>query len=291
MTRQMHHPDKHSPRLPASQSLLLCGLLSFTALAGTKAGASDRLPGVVENDRQCRPAALPDEARQPPPLYEASYEARSHGLSTTAYRELSRDGEDYRLSHGLELSVLGATVIAVEESSHFRWQAPRILPRSYDYQQEGISRRWEVMEFDWEQEQVGIRRRDAEELETGLMDGVLDQLSFQMQLRMDVRHARENGGTIDEFRYRIMDEGEIECHLYRFTGEETLETPAGRFEALKLERVRDDDSPRKTLLWLAPELDYQLARLEQVNGSGRRTELVLESLDLKARDRKDDSRP
>lgn len=291
--RKQDHNRRHRPgRLSAAVRLLFCGLLPLAALpcaAGSEAGA---IPDRVEHEGQCRRDGelTAETMAETLPLYEASYEARSHGLSTTAHRQLQHDEDGgYRVSHGLSVSVLGATVISVEESSRFRWQSPYIVPQYYDYQQEGVSRRWETMEFDWQKGQALVRARDADDVETALLDGVLDQLSFQVQLRMDVRSAARNAGEVRDFRYRIMDGGTIECHLYRLTGEETLETPAGEFDTVRLERIREEDNPRSTVLWLAPELDFQLARLEQTNGSGRRTELVLESLEPTPESENDDA--
>ncbi len=47
-----------------------------------------------------------------------------------------------------------------------------------------------------------------------------------------------------------------------------------------VERVRDEDSPRTTLMWFAPEWDHLLVRLEQTNDEGEDFEIYLKSASL-----------
>ncbi len=219
------------------------------------------------------------EAGQPPRPYSAEYHARSHGMSSTATRSLSTTSNGlFELEQGLSVSVLGATVISIRETSQFHWQGQHAVPSDYWYRQRGFGGRREHLGFDWDNSVVTYTR-DGRDQPIELNGRVLDPLGFSVQLSADVKHVMQNSNngseTKGEFEYRIADSDRIVSHLYRIIGEETLDTEAGSLATVKLERVREPDSPRSTTIWLARDKDYILARLEQISSGGSRTELQL----------------
>ena len=62
-------------------------------------------------------------------------------------------------------------------------------------------------------------------------------------------------------------------------GEEVLDTPLGKLNTVKLERIRSATSSRSTIIWLAPDWQFLVARIEQVDGS-LQMQLVLETADI-----------
>lgn len=229
------------------------------------------------------PGKDPDDSPMLTP-YDAEYEARSYGLSSTASRTLHTPsaGADagvstYRLTQGLSVSVLGANLITLEESSHFAQSGTDLIGGAYRYEQSGISRRNRHIRFDWQDNSARVTTRDGEET-YAIEAGTLDQLTFTAQLRLDVRkaHQEEQGQT--DFVYQIIDEHGPEEQLYRLTGNETLDTPFGAMETVRLERIREPDSPRTTTVWLAPSEEYIMVRLLQTEEGESDTELLLSSL-------------
>ena len=212
--------------------------------------------------------------------YSAEYHARSHGMSSTATRSLSTTGNGlFELEQGLSVSVLGATLISIRETSQFLWQDQQAVPSDYWYRQRGFGGRREHLGFDWDNSVVTYTR-DGRDQQIELNGRVLDPLGFSVQLSADVKHAMQSDAknsseTRSEFEYQIADSDRIVTHLYRIIGEETLDTEAGSLATVKLERVREPDSPRSTTIWLARDKDYILARLEQISSGGSRTELQL----------------
>ena len=75
----------------------------------------------------------------------------------------------------------------------------------------------------------------------------------------------------------IADERGLDRIQYRREGEEWLKTPAGKIRAVKLERVRDSGSDRRTLLWFARDYDYSLVQMIQEE-DGKQHTLVIRSL-------------
>jgi len=216
-----------------------------------------------------------DTSTVAPRPYDAEYHARSHGMTSTATRSLSLNGDTlYQLEQGLSVSVLGATLISIRETSQFHWQDNHAIPAEYRYRQRGFGGRREHLGFDWDQNTV-VYTRDGREQTVDLNGNVLDPLGFSVQMSLDVKLAMQEDNGRTEFEYDIADGNRIVSHLYRITGKDTFSTDAGELDTIRLERVRDPDSPRTTVIWLARDFDYVLARLEQVSSSGARTELQL----------------
>lgn len=207
-----------------------------------------------------------------PPVYEARYLAEAMGLSATAHRSQTRSEDGlYTLENSLSLTLLGATVGTVNETSAFRWQDERVIPEHYHYSQTGLSAREETVAFDW-QAMSARSSRDEDTWTLPLSTGVQDKLSYSQNIGTDI-----DTRGLTQMRYSIVDTDEIEEQVYALLGEETLQTPAGALRTVKIERVRAGNSNRRTTVWLARDWHYLLVQLEQVSGSGTLTRLTLES--------------
>jgi hypothetical protein len=222
----------------------------------------------------------PVQADQPPPNpYTASYEARAMGMRTSAYRTLEAvDNNRFRLNHGLSVSVFGANLITVNESTEFLWQSQGAVPLQYHYQQSGVRRRDEQVAFDWEQSVADMKRDDRDQTQA-LSAGMQDNLSFSAQMSADLLNQPDLRVTDTVLSYEILDARRLEFHEYRVTGEELISTAAGELHTIKLERVRDTDSGRSTVLWLSTQNQFILAKLLQVESNGSEMALTLESIE------------
>jgi hypothetical protein len=219
-------------------------------------------------------AAEPESPALQP--YEAEYQARSSGLSATAHRSLEKlDAERYRLNNRLSLTIAGATIGSVSETSDFISLDNALRPINYSFVQTGPGKRSESVAFDWNSgiAQVNEERRSVT-LDTA--EGLMDKLSFSAQLSVDLA-ALAAAELIEgrDFVYRVVDGRKIEEQRYSIMGTEEIETPSGRVQALRIERVRDADARRSTSFWLDPARHFLLVRLEQTNSSGALTELAL----------------
>jgi hypothetical protein len=197
------------------------------------------------------------------------------GMSTDAYRRLESSADkQFILSHGLSVSVLGANLITVEESSEFSWDQSGALPLNYQYKQSGVRRRDEHVRFDWAQASASMTRDDREQNQS-ISEATLDNLSFSAQLSADLMYKPELRAPDTVLSYQILDARRLETHEYRVLGEERISTSAGELDTIKLERIRDSDSERSTLIWLSAAHQYTLAKLSQTEGGGSAMELSL----------------
>lgn len=209
--------------------------------------------------------------------YTARYEASANGLAATATRSLENAGDNrYLLSNTLEASLAGQQLARLEQSSEFELDNQTVVPQNYSYQLSGVSRASNAIAYNWEAN-IAISSEDDRSWQLDLHEGVLDQLSYQVALRLTLINQAEQQPV---YAFELIDGDEIDRHEYRVVGAESLDTPLGEIDALKLERIRAEDDDRRTEIWLAPEWEYLLARLVQVNSSGLRIELQLESAEI-----------
>ncbi|WP_151703498.1 DUF3108 domain-containing protein [Nitrincola alkalilacustris] len=193
------------------------------------------------------------------------------GISFTgeATRELKQlaDGT-WQLS--IEASAMFASV---REVSQFTVEEDFLKPLKYDYQRRVMGKRREAsLSFDWENESVTTDIENQPWRMT-ITPGVQDKLSYQLQMRMDLAAGKE------ELIYEVADGGKLQEYRFRVIGEEVIDTPLGQLKSIKVERDRGEGSNRETYIWFAPELDYMVIRIHQVETDGKNYLLFLKSLE------------
>lgn len=209
-------------------------------------------------------------AQQAPTEFSAYYEASTNGIRGNAERHLVlTEDNNYRLNISLEARMGGINIGDLEQSSEFVFEDGIIRPTNYNYQVSGVSSDVESVAFNWDAG-IALSAEEDQSWTIELAGNVLDQLSYQQALAMDVAE-----GKIDALEYLLVDGAEVETHRFRYLGAELIETPMGKFNSIKLERIRESDNGRSTTIWLASDWDYLLARIEQNNPSGLKIELQL----------------
>src|SRR5699024_12485476 len=86
-------------------------------------------------------------------------------------------------------------------------------------------------------------------------DRLFDPLGFFLEALCAVI----GGGQ--SFQYPVIRKGNSRSQEYLFVYRESVATPLGHFEALVVERVRENPK-RQIRLYVAPELDYLLVKIE-----------------------------
>lgn len=205
-----------------------------------------------------------------PLVFSAEYEAKAYGLSAVANRSLIKLSENrYSLRNTIAAELFGESLAKLDERSEFLWRDGRLLPQTYSYIQSGVSQSFEKVEFDWPNS-IALSTGDDENWQIEIEPGVLDKLVYQLQIRELVKQAAGS-----EFNFLVVDGDEIEAQNYKMVGEEVLETRLGRLNTVRVEKVREESDSRSTVIWLASDWDYLLVGFEQLNGSGRKVELIL----------------
>lgn len=209
--------------------------------------------------------------------YVTEYQASANGLAATASRSLSRiDENSYRLRNSLEASAAGQVLANLNQASEFIIEGARVVPLNYTYQLNGLSRANHAIFFNWAAE-IALSTEGDESWQLQLKEGVMDQLSYQLGMRLALLDNAEEEST---FSFEIIDGDAVETQEYRLMGKEILSTPLGELNTVKLERVREASDERETAIWFAVDWNFLLTRIEQLNSAGLRIVLELKSAEI-----------
>ena len=219
------------------------------------------------------------ETFRPPGDFSARYAVERTGLTLgradLSYRRLPGERYHYRLytrDVGLARWLFPAQV---REESRGRIVEDGFRPEVYRYQRTGGDDAREAeLRFDWQALEVVNDIADYP-WRAEITHDTIDRVISPLQLMHDLT---ERGEEANRLVYRIADGGRLKTYLLTIEGEETVNTPQGRFRVLRIER-RDTDSDRHTILWCAPALGYLAVQVEQWEDGSRSARLVLESLE------------
>lgn len=205
--------------------------------------------------------------------YTAIYQVDRDGTPLGRARfTLSPQAENCYLYRGVATPEGLAALLATEtiEESHFCMQGGKIRPLSYR-NQEGKAEDSYALTFDWPNRLVRIDGGNARKLSA---DGV-DPLSLQLALRKVLNDA---GGVLptETIKLLVVEDDKEKSYSFRVGGRETITTPLGKLETVRLDR--SDDSRKQLRLWLAPTLAYLPVQVERQRGKGAVTRLKIETL-------------
>ncbi len=93
--------------------------------------------------------------------------------------------------------------------------------------------------------------------------GLLDQHSVTLALISDLQAGK--GPT---FKYQTIVKGKVETYTFRIAGEQILDTALGRMDAVKVERVRQTDNGKSTVIWFARNKNYLPVKFQDLNAKG-----------------------
>jgi hypothetical protein len=194
------------------------------------------------------------------PSFEASFRIMSGGLRLgTNEVSLTVDGNgDYRYeSHTWPSSWISWLLKEdLRELSRGVLDRAGIRPLFYEYRRTGRrSTRTAELTFDWKTSTVVNNVADST-WEMTIPAGTLDKLSTQLGIMLEL----QNGAT--EKTFAVADGGKLKQYAFQVIGTETVELPAGRFEAVKLNRL-GVSAEQLTYIWCAPELHYLPVRILQ----------------------------
>lgn len=195
-----------------------------------------------------------------PTAYQASYRVHYGPVSVgTIEYELASAGEDRWVFRG-EAHPSGwagwLPVDSLNERSLFRYRDGRLLPERYETHGQsdegGMAR---ALVFDESGRRVAVHKDGQLRKTLEVPAGTYDPALLQLVLRHEVARGERT------IHYRFVDGGKLKTYHFEVQGEEPLDTPAGLFDTVRIVRV--DDPDKRSVLWLAPALDYLPVQFEQ----------------------------
>ncbi|WP_188074479.1 DUF3108 domain-containing protein [Pusillimonas sp. ANT_WB101] len=134
----------------------------------------------------------------------------------------------------------------------------------------------QTLEFDWTHKKAEYKGKD-EQKSFNLDTAVYDPISFFFEARCDLMAGKK------QFSYSLINKGRQNTQTYKVIGTQKVETGLGEFETLIVERVRDSKK-RQTRLYVAPDLDYLLVKIEHQEGRLLNVVATLKSMDYRLTD-------
>jgi hypothetical protein len=141
----------------------------------------------------------------------------------------------------------------VVEHSEWRLRQYTIQPLHYSYFNSSSKKnRDERLEFDWTTRTI-TDTISGEPWQMPLQEGALDKLVYQLQIMLDLARNKTS------LHYTIAGSGKLKTYEIEILGTETITTPLGKFETVRVRRVH---GKRRTTLWCARRLRYLPVRIE-----------------------------
>ena len=224
-------------------------------------------------------------AKKPSPLqnptwlkpYSASYTIfRDDDKSGKATRSLKKSGESWELLSYSKAKVLFFTDKRTEKSI-FQWHQS-LHPLSYFYEIKNSFKKQLTKEFfDWDLKVIRGKRTNKNQWQIPLKEGISDPLNHQLLLREQLIEINNSAQSFSNktFSFDITSKGTIQKRSYQLVAEETITTKAGDFESYKLVRERGS---RKTILWMAKELDFIPVKIYQEKDGEEQGTMVLNNI-------------
>ncbi len=200
-----------------------------------------------------------------PESFEAVYELKKGFVTFGETRRTLKKLEQGRFTYESKTKPTGFAAFFVKgevsEKSIWQFQGERLQPLEFSYLNTGGGKKREVeLKFDWQAKKV-TNRINGDPWTMALTDGTLDKLLYQLSLMKDLAAGKK------QMKYAIADGGKLKTYDIRVRGEETIETPAGKFDTIIVAREGDE---RSTTMWCAKSLNYLPVKIQQIEADGNR---------------------
>lgn len=184
--------------------------------------------------------------------FSATYSLSVDGKSGTATRTLTKSGNGFNY----KMSARAVGIATANQSATFALSGGRIVPNSAStsYKVAGLGNTHNI-KFNGSQV-VSTYKGKSKTLTSSAQ--AYDDLSLEMQIRQELIQGKFSGS------YRLVKKNEIETTAFKKAGTSKINTPAGTYDAVRIDRVHDDKG-RATSFWLAPSLNYLPIKVAQTN--------------------------
>ena len=209
------------------------------------------------------------------PAFEAEYSLYARNTKAArVVRSLTRlddSGYEYRSETKTTGLVSLFKKVHIVETSRLLVQGRLLKPVYYSYKRSGDRKKRDVsIEFNWDSKKIK-NTINGDFWHMPIEPAVMDKLLYQLAIMYDLQNGHSPGS------YLIADGGGIKTYRFEKLGQETVDTPLGSFNTVKMLRHKPGSS-RRSVFWCAPELDFLQVKVEHTEKDGSRTVAVLKSL-------------
>ena len=211
-------------------------------------------------------------AAAPPKPFSAEYEVFQNGekLGTGSISLRAIAGGRYELvtiSQATE-GLFAAAGVRREEHSVLSWKGGQ--PETVEYRMKQKAA-WNERSQHLAVDAAGKSARSTYKDETTSLDyraGMVDKHALTAVLMSELAAGRRG-----ELRYGVAERRAVEDQTYRTAANVILTTAIGKERAVRVERVRNDGSGRRTKIWFARERGWLPLRIKQYEADGETLDL------------------
>ena len=209
------------------------------------------------------------------PTFEAEYTLYAKNTKAARVTRSLARLDDNSYEYRSETKTVGLISIFkkvhIVETSRLTVRDRLLQPVLYGYKRTGDKKKRDVsIEFNWDSKKIK-NTINGDFWHMPLEPAVMDKLLYQLAIMYDLQH----GQTPES--YLVADGGGIKTYSFEKLGEETIDTPLGSFNTIKMLRHKPGSS-RKSVFWCAPELDFLQVQVEHTEKDGSKTLAVIKSL-------------
>jgi hypothetical protein len=206
--------------------------------------------------------------------FRAKYIAEHDGdIVANTHLSLTRIGDNrwrYRsqsVPTGWIASMMG---LEIEEESEWTWN-DHIRTNRYRYDRAGKEKHVNLI-FDWEKMKVtNVINGDPWHMQVPA--GTQDKLSINLALRAHLSQSETDVSV------PVADGGKLKTYDFKVIGHETIETPLGELNTLKVSRNKRGRKDKEAIMWLSPDLGYLLVKMEKADKDDEIVTLKIQELE------------
>ncbi|MEO0614592.1 MAG: DUF3108 domain-containing protein [Pseudomonadota bacterium] len=245
---------------------------------------------LTANDAPGASAAAPVDVPVGLTPHAAEYKVKVSGVSGRLTTRLERRGGDFEALHVVEATGFAGLFARgkVRELSRFGDFGRGLLPLHYEARNTLRQDSGASLDFDWDDGRVtGSLFEDGTNtsVDVALDEPMFDRLAIQYRLMADLARggiealdASDDQDAQARTSYVLFDGDESDTLDITPIGERAIKTRAGTFDTIGVQHQKQG-SKRRTLLWLAPELDYLPVLIEQYRRDDLKVRATLRDYD------------
>ena len=211
-------------------------------------------------------------AAQPPHKLRLSYDLSYNGIVAAEMTEvLEHDGKHFSLASEGRGKGIGALLY---RGTAKRWCRGEIVStglRPLEYREQRGDKPASVARFDWAGKTL-TQEHEGKSETTNMVLPLQDRLSFVYNFAFQSAHELKPG---KEINITVTDGRGLTRFQYKVAGRETLKTPAGDLDTVRLVKQRENKEDKETEIWFASGHDYLPVRILVVENDGVRIDQVL----------------
>ncbi|WP_423823300.1 DUF3108 domain-containing protein [Salinisphaera sp. SPP-AMP-43] len=163
----------------------------------------------------------------------------------------------------------------IEDASHFCIVDGQVQPRSFRHHVDGKPKKSYTLDFDWSAGKVRYHDEAGRSRTFAIQKGVQDPLSLQIAARRWLAQSG-NPANAGNKNFPLADDDGIDTYTAVLSDGGDIQTPAGRYDTLKL--VRGGDEADGLTFWLAKNADWMPIRVDKIDNGSAQYSLRLKSL-------------